>query len=374
MKKRINLRNFAGTNRLSDGGERSHSVTAAVDPDDFKTNLFELMALLYRKRFSIGLITIAAMTITAAVMLLTSNQYTSTCSILPSGQIDQMAQLKSLAGLSGRGASDENSSMLYPQVLGSRHLYDAVLSSEFTYEENGRSVTTDLSEYFGSTNPDELRSQLADIMSVNVDQMTGMIRVSAETTQPALSQAILECTLTELENYNLYKRQSQGRESVQYLERELSRTGEELAVAEAALEDYRMANRDWDRTTDPIILTQHSRAQREVDAKAATNLYLERQLEVARLNAQKDTPIVRILDSPNLPTIKSSPRRALSVLLMGMVTLLLTSLLMILRDAFARWSGRSIGEIVRDRHDVSSEPVSAERVSPVLSQKDDVLV
>ena len=369
MKKRINLRNFAGTNRLSDGGERSHSVTAAVDPDDFKTNLFELMALLYRKRFSIGLITIAAMTITAAVMLLTSNQYTSTCSILPSGQIDQMAQLKSLAGLSGGGASDENSSMLYPQVLGSRHLYDAVLSSEFTYEENGRSVTTDLSEYFGSTNPDELRSQLADIMSVNVDQMTGMIRVSAETTQPALSQAILERTLTELENYNLYKRQSQGRESVQYLERELSRTGEELAVAEAALEDYRMANRDWDRTTDPIILTQHSRAQREVDAKAATNLYLERQLEVARLNAQKDTPIVRILDSPNLPTIKSSPRRALSVLLMGMVTLLLTSLLMILRDAFARWSGRSIGEIVRDRHDVSPEPVSA-----VLIQKDDVLV
>jgi hypothetical protein len=43
---------------------------------------------------------------------------------------------------------------------------------------------------------------------------------------------------------------------------------------------------------------------------------------MARLDEQKDTPIVHILDSPTLPLMKSSPRRMTTVLLAGVVALI----------------------------------------------------
>ena len=354
MKKRISFRkSIGGDHQTSVSDEPPYRTAEPVDPDDFKTNLFELISLLYRRKSVIAILTISAMIVTAVIMILTPNRFTSTCSILPSGQIDRMVQIKGLASLGVGATSDENSSMLYPQILNSRHLRDAVLSAEFTFEDKGKQITATLSDYFESTNPDELRSQLAEIMSVGMDQMTGIITVSIETHWPGLSQAILDRALTELESYNLYKRQSHGRENVRYLVRELSRTKEELADAENELEDFRMANRDWDRSGDPIILTRHGRLHREVEAKSATYFYLEKQLEVARLDAQKDTPIVRVLDSPSLPTIKSSPHRAVSVLLIGIVTLFLTSVAIIMMDAFHRWSGRSITEIVKGHRDGS---------------------
>ena len=66
------------------------------------------------------------------------------------------------------------------------------------------------------------------------------------------------------------------------------------------------------------------RHKRNIEINSQTYLLLREQYEMARLTAQKDVPIVRILDMPSLPTLKSSPRRTIIIILSGMVAFILS--------------------------------------------------
>ncbi|HHI03369.1 MAG TPA: hypothetical protein ENL22_07605, partial [candidate division Zixibacteria bacterium] len=135
-----------------------------------------------------------------------------------------------------------------------------------------------------------------------------------------------------------------AKESELYLERELKERAEILAESEKALEDFQKANQDWYGSSDPEILMNLGRLKRDIEINSQTYLLLREQYEIARLTAQKDVPIVRILDMPSLPTIKSSPRRAIIIILSGMVAFILSFGFIIISDAFKRASDQSTRE------------------------------
>ncbi len=110
----------------------------------------------------------------------------------------------------------------------------------------------------------------------------------------------------------------------------------ELVQLEDSLEQYQMANRSWDMSSDPEILKNIGRFRRDVSVKSATYMFLQEQYSAAKLDVQKDIPIVRLLDQPSLPTMKSGPRRKLSILLSGVAAFLISALFIIARDAFRR--------------------------------------
>jgi len=78
-------------------------------------------------------------------------------------------------------------------------------------------------------------------------------------------------------------------------------------------------------------LKELGRLQREVDVKSATYAMLAREHEMAKLDVQKDIPIVRLLDPPSLPTMKSGPFRRNLILLSGIVALLLAVMIVFVR-------------------------------------------
>ena len=86
------------------------------------------------------------------------------------------------------------------------------------------------------------------------------------------------------------------------------------------------------------------RLKRDIEINSQTYLLLREQYEMARLTAQKDVPIVRILDMPSLPTLKSSPRRTIIIILSGMVAFILSFGFIIISDAFKRVSDQSTQE------------------------------
>jgi len=259
------------------------------------------------------------MVLAALITLLIPNKYSSVATILPSAGPDKMAELKSLAGLGNLTGQEENSSELYPVILASQTIRDAVSGEPYTLEDDGESKTVLLADYFGQTNPDKLREALATVTSVASDKKTGVITIAVETRYPALSQAILTRYLNELESFNLHKRRSQAKERAVYLSRELAQQKSELEAAEDSLGAFQSLNRDWMGSSDPETGKLMARLKRVVDTRAQTYFYLTQEYEIAKLDAQKDVPVVRILDNPTLPTRKSSPKRALIVVMVGMV-------------------------------------------------------
>lgn len=302
---------FRRSGSEGEGAHKTNSRMVQFDP-------FTLLRMLLERRRLIVLPTIAAFLISCAAVLLISNKFTSTASIMPSGSAGgDLADLKSLAGLGSSGSVQEASSELFPTILQSQAVTEVVMAGSYPTGRAGDHLS--LADYFDQEDPDRLREALLDITSISTDKRTGVIRVGVETEWPVFSQAILEEYLRQLELYNRKERRSEARERAQYLTEQIARRQQELQAAEDSLAEYQLVNRNWVQSSDPIINRDIARLQRSVQTKTATYSYLVKELEVARLDVQKDTPITRILDGPSLPTQKSSPKRSIIVLLVTAV-------------------------------------------------------
>ena len=290
----------------------------------FEINVPELGRMLLARRRLLAGFTGAVTVIAAIYMFLMPNLYTSTASILPSGMTNDFSAIRSLVGFEGQQSNyDENSSAMFPVILASDLIVDSVARTAYTFTHKDRERAMTLADYLGIDNPDRLRRAVKAITTVSADQRTGEIYVGVETKYPELSQAVVGNYLSRLEDFNLYKRRSQARDNERYLARQVEAVKGELQAAEDSLEAFQMTNLDWAGSGSPEILKELGRRTREVEAKSATYAMLVREHEMAKLDAQKDVPIVRLLDAPSLPTMKSGPFRRTIIILSGMVSFFL---------------------------------------------------
>ncbi len=282
---------------------------------------------LHYKRLIFG-VTVAVMVLTAAAMFLLPNTYTSSCSILPSGNGDSnISRFSALAGLTGLGSTDENSSELFPVILNSEIIRDAVLNKEYSISKDNETVPITLSEYFDTDKPRSLQNKLKNITTITFNKKTGVIEIAAETEHPELSQGIVEQYLNQLEQYNLHERRSRAKENAEYLAGQVEKVRTELDAAEDSLEAYQENNSDWAMTSDPQTLKDLGRLNRAVSIKSQTYLYLIQEYVSASLDAQKEVPVVRVLDRPELTTTLTGPGRLKTTALLGMIAFLITILL-----------------------------------------------
>jgi len=285
--------------------------------------------LLHRRRWIIRSVGLAGV-LTALIMLLTPNRYTSTAVILPSGKAERFSALKAMAGLSDMlGSSDANSSTLFPVILRSNLVRDSLLSKTYEFSFKDEPMKLTLADYLKIDDPDRRRLALEKMTTVSSDTRTGEISLAVETKYPAFSQALVSEYLNQLEIFNLYSRRSEAGERVRYLARELEEREQALRAAEDSLESYQSRNRNWAATSSPPLLKDISRLKREAEAKAQTYAYLLQEFEIAKLDAQKDVPVVRILDKASLPTAKSGPHRMITVLAVSAVVFVLVILAVI---------------------------------------------
>lgn len=329
---------------------------ATTAPYRFDINLFELARVIFDKRRLVLGVTIAVTVLTATYLLLLPNLYTSTATILPSGKSNNFSALKNLVGLGGALSSpDENSSALYPVILSSNLIVDAVLNEKYTFIDKSQTMAVLPTEYFEIENRDRLRAALRNATSINSDNQTGEIRIGVETQYPALSQAILSNYLLQLEDFNRNKRRSSARDNEKYLSRQLTTVKQEMQGAEDALESFRKANLDWAISGSPEIMKEQGQLQREVDARSTTYTLLAQEHEMAKLEAQKDVPVIRILDAPSMPTIKSGPFRRNLIIFSGLITFVIMTFILIVRHlALQAIDGDGKGEYENLRHDVEA--------------------
>ena len=87
----------------------------------------------------------------------------------------------------------------------------------------------------------------------------------------------------------------------------------ELEDLEDNLKNFKERNRGYEASAE--LFMKFSQKLREVEAKQQVYVTLQQQLELARINEVKQTPIINILDEAKPPVNKSRPSRAIIVLL-----------------------------------------------------------
>ncbi len=306
----------------------------------FEVNFFELGQLLIRKRRWIFGVVIPVMFLAALIMFIIPNVYQSKATVLPSGTTDKMSAIGEMIGVSEATSKlNENSSVLYPLILESNLIKDSVLSQIYNVNIKGKPIRVVPSEYFDEDDPNKLRKCLGDAMMVKSNKRTREIYISVETKYPELSRAMLSEYLRQLENYNRFTRKSSAKENQRYLEKRLVEASKDLEQAEEKIKEFRETNSNWANSTNAVILRDLLRLERNQEIRSIAYLFLKKQLETAKFDAQKDIPIVRVLDMPSLPTIKSGPKRVITIFFAGVISFMLVVIAIMFSDLWRQRTG-----------------------------------
>ena len=301
-------------------------------------------ALFWKKRLSLAKLVAAAFLGSAIVALVLPAQYTSKVVLLPSGKQDKMGVLSGLASslgfdFSGTTSGLESSSLLYPEILKSRLIGEAVLGTRYRYTHKKKPVEQTLLEYLKAKNLERGLKKLADHRKIEMDVKTGIITLAVTTGNRELSALVANQYVAELERYNRSKRKTKALNNQENLERRLDSVKVELAQTEDRLETFLEKNRNFALSDDPELNRELARLKREVGIKSETYVALTQQHELAKIETEKEIPIVQVLDAAVPSLKKSAPKRTLIILITTALAFTFGFLWVLIRDWLAKKYG-----------------------------------
>ncbi len=298
----------------------------------------------WEKRLFLAKLAAAACLGSLIVALVLPAQYTSKVVLLPSGKQDKMGVLSGLASslgfdFSGTTSGLESSSLLYPEILKSRLIGEAVLNNRYRYTHKKKPVEKTLLKYLKAKNLESGLRLLTGLRQISMDVKTGIITLAVTTGNRELSAVVANQFVTELERYNRSKRKTKALNNQENLQRRLDSVKVELAAAENALESFLEKNRNFAFSDDPELNRELTQLKREAVIKSETYATLTQQYELAKIETEKEIPIVQILDTAVPALKKSAPKRTLIVLTTTTLAFTFGFLWIFIRDLLSKKYG-----------------------------------
>ncbi|MGD8730077.1 MAG: Wzz/FepE/Etk N-terminal domain-containing protein, partial [Gemmatimonadota bacterium] len=303
----------------ADGG----STTPVARPPDDEISLWEVLAVLLRRRGTIVLTTVLCVAAAVAYTFLRSDDFTTQASFRPQGSEASGSQLMALAGQFGvnvPGGGEELSPAFYQELLQSREILFRVADRSYEVEGMAARPLIDILEIEKDT--EALRIEAAirrlreDLISVSTGRETGIVTVEVTTEWPELSKAIADRLLDEIQVFNLETRRSQAMAERVFIEARTDSAQAAILSAEAEMETFLQANRSFDDS--PELTFQHERLQRAISLRQQVYTGLVQALDEARIAEVRDTPVITVLQAPFFPPGPDDRSLVLAVAL-GMV-------------------------------------------------------
>ena len=252
-----------------------------------------------------------------AIGIALPSQYTAKASFIP----DAGQAAGFLGGLVGQFVGLQ-ADRLAPRLAGDLVRGDPILVQAL-YEQFGRDVGSGgqsirLLDYVGGRDADSARAELRALrrlkkaVAVDVNERTGVVDVYATLRDPVLAAAVANRLVQFVDVFNTRTRQSRAGALRRFLEERTAATELELRRAESALQTFYTVNR---RVQDsPRLSFEEARLRREIDLRQQVYLSLTQQLDQARVDEVKDTPVLTWVAAATVPVKRSFPRfRVLAV-------------------------------------------------------------
>lgn len=299
---------------------------------DDEISLWEVLAVLLRRRSTIVWTTIVVTGLAIAVTLVRAREFTTEAAFRPQGSEASSSQLMALAsqfGVNVPGGGEEASPAFYAELIQSREILSRAATRQYDVEGVGTVLLKDLLEIEEDTEPlrdnEAIKWLREEAVSVSTGRETGTVTVSVTTEWPDLSKAIADELLTEVARFNLNTRQSQAAAERVFIEERVKEAERDLELAEDSLRIFLEANRQWQDS--PLLVFRQQALQREVTLRSSVLTTLVQSYEQARISEVRDTPVITVLQDPYLPP-GPDPRRlvlsaALGIVLGGMMGIVL---------------------------------------------------
>ena len=158
---------------------------------------------------------------------------------------------------------------------------------------------------------EQLFNYLKRLVTINVDKKEGFITLSVQNKYPEVAATIAQNTQNLLQQEVIDFKIKNAQESLNFTESLYNKK----KIAFETLQDELASFRDQHQNiSSGLFKNKISRLESEFAIASAVNEELAKQVEQARIQVSKDTPIFTIIDPVVIPNQRTSPNRTLIVL------------------------------------------------------------
>ncbi|MDC1032343.1 Wzz/FepE/Etk N-terminal domain-containing protein [Candidatus Marinimicrobia bacterium] len=299
-----------------------------------------LFNVLYFKKYIIILSIIICSIMGITFSFFFTKFYTAQISLYPAKKdtMQALGQFQSLANNFGMNMPDNNQNFNITDVVKSRLIANKVLNQKWTTKV-GKKIdlyhlwkidkkpifnlfsNSDIDTAYNKEKAIKIFSKCVDVIE---NRMTGLIQINVKLEDPLISANIANFIGKQVQLYIQKENSAQSTIEKLFISERLSIVKNELEKSELELKIFKERNRGYEDS--PELFMVFSRIFREEQAKQRVYLTLQQQLELARIEEVKQSPIIHILDSAIAPSRKSSPNRLLFLIFSSFIGLISSSL------------------------------------------------
>ena len=306
-------------------------------------DLLALLQQLWGKRMWIVKVTALFVVLGVAVALFTPTKYKAETVFIPQvsesgGTASKLGGLASLAGINLGGTSDGMSipPSLYPNIASSIPYKLALLEENIQAEgteqtlqdylfaqpksffsrlfSNASEEEEQISSVVFQLTPDteDLVKLLGEIVSVSVNEKEGYISLSVSWKDALISAQIAEAAKNLLQQQVIAYKLEKLNDNLTFTEAQYTTKQKEFEVIQDRLALFKDRNQNINSSR---FQSQLQRIQAEYDIALSVVQELAKQLETAKLQVNRDTPIFTVIEPVIVPHERDQPKRKLIVLI-----------------------------------------------------------
>jgi uncharacterized protein involved in exopolysaccharide biosynthesis len=345
---------------LGDGPPPANAASPAVAPAE--VSLVALANVVLRHRAIVLWTTVLVTALTVANLVSRPRTYRSTATFVEQSRRSggTAAGLAAQFGLSLPGVDAAQSPQFYVDLLKSRTILGPLVDRTYRVTTPEGAVRQEgLADIYGvegrtpALRRDAAMVRLGRSVSASVASQTGVVTLNVDAHSPELAEQIAVGALQLVNSFNLERRQTQAGAELRFTEQRLAEARAELRAAEARLESFLEQNRAY--ANAPALRLAYDQITREVNFRQQVYTTLAEAHERARLDAVRDTPVITVIEAPEVP-VRPRPRG----LAQWTAVALAVGLLLGVAGAFVReymlrtaaGSGADLDEFRALRHDV----------------------
>jgi uncharacterized protein involved in exopolysaccharide biosynthesis len=288
---------------------------------------------------------VVALAVGSLLLLATDTTYVVESSFTPEGSESPLhAQASALQqfGL-GIGVVDGASLSFYTELLRSRELLKQVVTAEYDVPSEANASQRrrpDLAAIYGireSNEHDRIQAAIDELsrnITVSTEPAARMVRLRVRASTPDLARQINRQLLTELNEFDVTRRQGRASAERVFIEERLAEAQLDLVEAESALERFYENNRAY--AASPQLSFAAARMERRINLLQEIYLTLSRSHEQIKIDEVRATPLMTVVDPPEWSLPDIGPPLWLGLLFWLVVGFGLGVMLALLRDFIGR--------------------------------------
>ena len=179
-----------------------------------------------------------------------------------------------------------------------------------------------------SAHQQELAEDISERINAKFDTRSGIITIAAKMPDASVAAAVAQIAMTYLTQYVTNYRTGKARQDLHFYSQQLAEARQRYHTAQFKVFRYNDSHQHV-----VMLATTMDRQRMEAELTIAQTVYTElsRQYEQSKLKVQARTPVFKVLEPPNVPLKRVSPKRTVFVLLFALLGLVSGSLYVLIR-------------------------------------------